>query len=65
MEDLNDLAFFAKVVECKGFSAAGQQLGIPKSRLSRRIARGTALGREALAAHLAAAGDDVGWTVVL
>lgn len=39
MEDLNDLAFFAKVVECKGFSAAGQQLGIPKSRLSRRIAR--------------------------
>lgn len=39
MDDLNDLALFAKVVEHKGFSAAGQQLGIPKSRLSRRIAR--------------------------
>lgn len=38
MEDLNDLALFAKVVEHNGFSAAGQQLGIPKSRLSRRIA---------------------------
>jgi DNA-binding transcriptional LysR family regulator len=37
MEDLNDLAYFAKVVECRGFSAAGKQLGIPKSRLSRRI----------------------------
>lgn len=37
MEDLNDLAYFAKVVECQGFSAAGKQLGIPKSRLSRRI----------------------------
>jgi DNA-binding transcriptional LysR family regulator len=39
MEDLNDLALFAKVVEHKGFSAAGKQLGIPKSRLSRHIAR--------------------------
>lgn len=38
MQDLNDLVFFAKVVEHKGFSAAGLQLGIPKSRLSRRIA---------------------------
>ncbi|MBT2303014.1 LysR family transcriptional regulator [Variovorax paradoxus] len=37
MEDLNDLVFFAKVVEHQGFSAAGRQLGIPKSRLSRRI----------------------------
>jgi len=39
MEDLNDLALFAKVVEHKGFSAAGEQLGIPKSRVSRHIAR--------------------------
>lgn len=38
MQDLNDLMYFAKVVEYGGFSAAGQQLGIPKSRLSRRVA---------------------------
>jgi DNA-binding transcriptional LysR family regulator len=38
MYDLNDLVLFAKVVEHNGFSAAGEQLGIPKSRLSRRIA---------------------------
>ncbi|WP_092369957.1 LysR substrate-binding domain-containing protein [Phytopseudomonas seleniipraecipitans] len=30
--------YFAKVIEHGGFSAAGQQLGIPKSRLSRRVA---------------------------
>lgn len=39
MDDLNDLAFFAKVVEHNGFSAAGRRLGIPKSRLSRRISQ--------------------------
>ncbi|WP_268796587.1 LysR substrate-binding domain-containing protein [Pseudomonas huanghezhanensis] len=38
MQDLNDLYYFAKVVECGGFAAAGRVLGIPKSRLSRRIA---------------------------
>ncbi|MFJ5297895.1 LysR substrate-binding domain-containing protein [Pseudomonas sp. NPDC088368] len=38
MQDLNDLYYFAKVVECGGFAAAGRALGIPKSRLSRRIA---------------------------
>jgi DNA-binding transcriptional LysR family regulator len=38
MQDLNDLFYFAKVVEGGGFAAAGRQLGIPKSRLSRRIA---------------------------
>lgn len=38
MQDLNDLMYFAKVIEHGGFSAAGQQLGIPKSRLSRRVA---------------------------
>ncbi|WP_263143468.1 LysR substrate-binding domain-containing protein [Pseudomonas sp. RIT-PI-AD] len=38
MHDLNDLYYFAKVVESGGFAAAGRALGIPKSRLSRRIA---------------------------
>lgn len=38
MQDLNDLHYFAKVVEAGGFAAAGRLLGIPKSRLSRRIA---------------------------
>ena len=38
MRDLNDLAFFVAVVEHGGFAAAGRALGIPKSRLSRRIA---------------------------
>ncbi|WP_426139338.1 LysR substrate-binding domain-containing protein [Pseudomonas sp. DWP3-1-2] len=38
MQDLNDLYYFVKVVEAGGFAAAGRQLGIPKSRLSRRIA---------------------------
>ncbi|MEK1908144.1 MAG: LysR substrate-binding domain-containing protein [Pseudomonas sp.] len=38
MHDLNDLFYFAKVVEQGGFAAAGRLLGIPKSRLSRRVA---------------------------
>ena len=38
MQDLNDLMYFAKVVEHGGFMAAGRALGIPKSRLSRRVA---------------------------
>ncbi|UTH73887.1 LysR substrate-binding domain-containing protein [Chromobacterium sp. IIBBL 290-4] len=38
MQDLNDLLYFAKVVEHGGFMAAGRILGIPKSRLSRRVA---------------------------
>jgi DNA-binding transcriptional LysR family regulator len=37
--DLNELYFFAKVVDHGGFSAAAQQLRIPKSRLSRAIAQ--------------------------
>ncbi|SEI50798.1 LysR substrate-binding domain-containing protein [Pseudomonas sp. NFR16] len=37
-KNLNDLFYFAKVVEAGGFAAAGRLLGIPKSRLSRRIA---------------------------
>ncbi|MEQ5185417.1 MULTISPECIES: LysR substrate-binding domain-containing protein [Providencia] len=36
--DLNDLYYFVKVVEHGGFSQAGAALGIPKSKLSRRIA---------------------------
>ncbi|HHR5809417.1 TPA: LysR substrate-binding domain-containing protein [Providencia alcalifaciens] len=36
--DLNDLYYFVKVVEYGGFSQAGAALGIPKSKLSRRIA---------------------------
>lgn len=38
MHDLNDMYYFAEVVERGGFAAAGRALGIPKSRLSRRIA---------------------------
>ena len=38
MLDLDDLALFARVVEAGGFTAAGRASGIPKSRLSRRIA---------------------------
>lgn len=38
MQDLNDLYFFAQVVEHRGFAQAGRALGMPKSKLSRRIA---------------------------
>lgn len=38
MQDLNDLYYFAKVVDAGGFAAAGRELGLPKSRLSRRVA---------------------------
>lgn len=38
MQDLNDLYYFVKAVEYGGFAAAGRALGIPKSKLSRRIA---------------------------
>lgn len=38
MQDLNDLYYFAKVVEHGGFAPAGRALGQPKSKLSRRIA---------------------------
>lgn len=37
MQDLNDLSFFAEVVEQGGFAAAARKLGMPRSRLSRRI----------------------------
>jgi DNA-binding transcriptional LysR family regulator len=39
MHDLNDFYFFAKVVEHRGFAAAGRVLNVPKSRLSRRVAQ--------------------------
>lgn len=38
MRDLNDLYYFVQVVDHNGFAPAGRQLGIPKSKLSRRIA---------------------------
>ena len=38
MQDLNDLLYFAEVVDRGGFAAAGRSLGLPKSRLSRRVA---------------------------
>lgn len=37
MQDLNDLYFFAQVVDHNGFAAAARVLGMPRSRLSRRI----------------------------
>ena len=38
MQDFNDMLYFAEVVDRGGFAAAGRALGIPKSRLSRRVA---------------------------
>ena len=37
--DLNDLKLFALVVEHGGYAAAERASGVPKSRLSRRIAQ--------------------------
>ena len=37
MQDLNDLRFFVDVVDESGFAAAARKLGMPRSRLSRRI----------------------------
>lgn len=38
MQDLNDLYYFVQAVDHGGFAPAGRALGMPKSRLSRRIA---------------------------
>jgi DNA-binding transcriptional LysR family regulator len=38
MQDLNDMLFFAEVVDRGGFAAAGRALNVPKSKLSRRVA---------------------------
>jgi DNA-binding transcriptional LysR family regulator len=46
--DLNDLQIFVKVVESKSLTIASDQLGIPKSTLSRRLA----LLEEHLGVHL-------------
>jgi DNA-binding transcriptional LysR family regulator len=37
MQDLNDLYYFVHVVEHDGYAAAGRALGMPRSKLSRRI----------------------------
>ncbi|AMO25158.1 LysR family transcriptional regulator [Ramlibacter solisilvae] len=37
MQDFNDMVYFAEVVDRGGFAAAGRALGIPKSKLSRRL----------------------------
>ncbi|HEY4251762.1 MAG TPA: LysR substrate-binding domain-containing protein [Roseomonas sp.] len=39
MQNLNDLAYFVAVVAHQGFSPAARALGLPKSSLSRRVAR--------------------------
>lgn len=39
MDDLNDLAYFVKVVEHQGFAPAARALGMQKSKLSRRISQ--------------------------
>jgi len=38
VQDLNDLYYYVQVVDHGGFAPAGRALGIPKSKLSRRIA---------------------------
>lgn len=38
MQDLNDMVYFAEVVDRGGFAAAGRALNVPKSKLSRRVA---------------------------
>lgn len=38
MQDLNDLYYFVQVIDHGGFAPAGRALGMPKSKLSRRIA---------------------------
>ena len=37
MQDLNDLYFFVQIVNHGGYAAAGRALGVPRSKLSRRI----------------------------
>src|ERR1700726_2146427 len=39
LHDLNDLLFFAAVVEHSGFSAAARSLNLPKSSVSRDVGR--------------------------
>ncbi len=37
--DLNDIIVFTKVVETRSFTGAGEQLGLPKSTVSRKLAQ--------------------------
>lgn len=37
MQDLNDLYYFVQAVDHGGFAPAGRALGVPKSKLSRRV----------------------------
>ncbi|MBE7452357.1 MAG: LysR family transcriptional regulator [Kofleriaceae bacterium] len=39
MADLNEIVVFAKVVETRSFTAAAQQLGLPKSTVSRKVSQ--------------------------
>ncbi|WP_375056042.1 LysR family transcriptional regulator [Zobellella sp. DQSA1] len=39
MQDLNDFYYYAAVVDHAGFAPAGRALGVPKSKLSRRVAQ--------------------------
>jgi DNA-binding transcriptional LysR family regulator len=39
MQDLNDVFYFSQVVAQGGFTAAGRALGLPKSKLSRRVSQ--------------------------
>jgi DNA-binding transcriptional LysR family regulator len=38
MQGLNDFYYFVQAVDYCGFAPAGRALGLPKSKLSRRIA---------------------------
>jgi DNA-binding transcriptional LysR family regulator len=38
LRDFNDLQFFIAVVQNRGFSSGARALGVPKSRVSRRVA---------------------------
>lgn len=65
MEDLDDLYLFMRVIDAGGFSAAERSTGIPKSRLSRRIAALEArlgvrlIQRSAHSFHATAIGESV------
>ena len=39
MQDLNDLYYYVQAVDHGGFAPAGRVLSMPKSKLSRRIAK--------------------------
>jgi DNA-binding transcriptional LysR family regulator len=66
MEDLNDIYFFASVVQYGGFSAAARIIGVEKTRLSRRIAAlEKRLGVRFIAAHHSGAGSHGSRSAVL